>query len=85
VRLAAIHSFFHYVALREPSLVAVAQACLGHPSKRFTRTPVDFLSRSEAEALLAAPDQNTWSVVGPSLATGGGADRTARLRVDRAA
>lgn len=61
VRLAAIHSFFHYVALREPSLVAVAQRVLAIPSKRFTRTPVDFLSRGEVQALLAAPDQNTWS------------------------
>src|SRR5262245_14694163 len=61
VRLAAIHSFFHYVALREPSLGAVAQRVLAIPSKRFTKTTVDFLSRAEAQALLAAPDQNTWS------------------------
>jgi site-specific recombinase XerD len=61
VRLAAIHAFFHYVALREPGLEAVAQRVLAIPSKRFTRKPVDFLSRAETEALLAAPDQNTWS------------------------
>ena len=61
VRLAAIHSFFHYVALREPAFGAVAQRVLAIPSKRFARKPVDFLSRAETEALLAAPDQNTWS------------------------
>ncbi len=61
VRLAAIHSFFHYVALREPSLGAVAQRVLAIPSKRFTKKPVDFLNRVETEALLRAPDQNTWS------------------------
>ncbi|HRZ55506.1 MAG TPA: site-specific integrase, partial [Candidatus Paceibacterota bacterium] len=61
VRLAAVHSFFHYVALREPGFGAVAQRVLAIPSKRFTKRPVDFLSRAETEALLAAPDQNTWS------------------------
>ena len=34
VRLAAIHSFFQYVALREPGLGAVAQRVLAIPSKR---------------------------------------------------
>jgi site-specific recombinase XerD len=61
VRLAAIHSFFHYVALREPGLGAVAQRVLAIPSKRFTKTLVDFLNRAETEALLAAPDPSTWS------------------------
>jgi site-specific recombinase XerD len=61
VRLAAIHSFFHYVALQEPSLGAVAQRVLAIPSKRFPKKPVDFLSRAETEALLRAPDENTWS------------------------
>jgi len=34
---------------------------LAIPSKRFTRTLVEFLTRSEVDALLAAPDQYTWS------------------------
>jgi site-specific recombinase XerD len=59
--LAAIHSFFHYVALEEPGLGAVAQRVLAIPSKRFAKNPVDFLDRAETEALLAAPDQSTWS------------------------
>jgi site-specific recombinase XerD len=34
---------------------------LAIPSKRFTRTLVPFLTRPEVDALLAAPDQRTWS------------------------
>jgi site-specific recombinase XerD len=34
---------------------------LAIPSKRFTRTLVHFLTRPEVDALLAAPDQFTWS------------------------
>jgi integrase len=34
---------------------------LAIPSKRFTRTMVQFLTRPEVDAMLAAPDQFTWS------------------------
>lgn len=61
VRLSAIHSFFYYVALQEPALGAVAQRVLAIKSKRYAKKPVDFLTRVEAEALLAAPNQETWS------------------------
>ena len=61
VRLAAIHSFFHYVALQEPSASAVAQRVLAIRSKRCPKKPVDFLTRTESEALLDVPDQTTWS------------------------
>src|SRR5206468_1105488 len=61
VRLAALHSFFHYVALQEPALCAVAQRVLAIPSKRFAKKPVNFLNRAETEALLLATNQNTWS------------------------
>lgn len=61
VRLAAIHSFFHYVALHEPAAGAVAQRVLAIKSKRCGRKPVAFLTQTEAEALLTAPDQATWS------------------------
>jgi site-specific recombinase XerD len=61
VRLAAIRSFFNYVALQEPALGAVAQRVLAIRNKRFTRKPIDFLTRTEVEALLAAPKQDTWS------------------------
>jgi len=60
VRLAAIHSFFRYVALHEPSHSALARQVLAMPSKRFDRKPIDFLNRPEIEALLAAPDKDRW-------------------------
>ena len=61
VRLAAIHSFFNYVAFQEPSLCSVAQRVLAIPGKRHKTKAVDFLTRPEMEALVAAPDQTTWS------------------------
>jgi integrase/recombinase XerD len=61
VRLAAIHSFFNYVALHEPAVGAVAQRVLAIKSKRCAKMPVEFLTRLEIAALLAAPDQTTWS------------------------
>jgi site-specific recombinase XerD len=59
IRLAAIHSFFRYVALQEPSLGALAQRVLAIPCKRRRTKPIDFLTRDEIEALLAVPDQAT--------------------------
>ena len=59
-RLAAIHSFFHYVALQEPAHAGVIQRVLAMPNKRYERRLIDFLTREEMEALLAAPDRNTW-------------------------
>ena len=40
VRLAAIHSFFRYVALHAPEHSAVAQRVLAMPSERCTRRPI---------------------------------------------
>ena len=70
VRLAAIHSFFRYVALHEPEYLALVQRVLAMPSKRYVRRPVEFLTAVEVEALLAAPDVTTW---------GGRRDRTLLL------
>jgi len=61
LRLTAIHSFFRYAAFEAPAHSAQIQRVLAIPSKRFTRTLVPFLTRPEADALLAAPDQRTWS------------------------
>jgi integrase/recombinase XerD len=61
VRLAAIHAFFHYVALRAPSHSGLIQRVLAIPSKRYDRTPIAFLTDVEIEALVAAPDQHTWA------------------------
>lgn len=56
VRLAAIHSFFRYVALHAPEHSALAQRVLAMPSKRYVRRPIAFLTPAEVAALLAAPD-----------------------------
>ena len=58
-RLAAIRSFFRYVALNEPRHAAQAQRVLAMPSKRYTRRTVAFLEEDEIEALLRAPDLRT--------------------------
>ena len=60
VRLAAIHSFFRYVALNEPKHAALTQRVLAIPNKRFDRRPIEYLTRPEIDALLAAPDHATW-------------------------
>jgi site-specific recombinase XerD len=60
LRLSAFHSFFRYAAFELPTHAAQIQRILAIPSKRFTRTLVQFLTRAEVEALLAAPDQRTW-------------------------
>jgi integrase/recombinase XerD len=61
VRLAAIHAFCQYAALRAPSHSGLIQRILAIPSKRYNRTPIAFLTDVEIEALLAAPDQHTWA------------------------
>jgi site-specific recombinase XerD len=55
-RLAAIHSFFHFAAGREPAHAGLIQRVLAIPQKRFARDLVSFLDREEIHALLAAPD-----------------------------
>jgi site-specific recombinase XerD len=61
LRLTAIHSLFRYAAFELPQHSAQIQRVLAIPSKRFTRTLVNFLTREEVDALLAAPDRKTWS------------------------
>jgi site-specific recombinase XerD len=61
LRLTAVHSFFRYAAFEMPSHSAHIQRVLAIPAKRFTPALVPFLSRQEVDALLAAPDQRTWS------------------------
>ncbi|HXX23158.1 MAG TPA: tyrosine-type recombinase/integrase [Terriglobia bacterium] len=59
-RLAAIHSFFQYVALEEPALALHSKRILAIPNKRHERRPIEFLNRDEIDALLAIPDLSTW-------------------------
>lgn len=60
-RLAAIHSLFAYAALRHPEHAALIQRVLAIPAKRTDRQLVSFLTRDETDALLAAPDRDTWA------------------------
>jgi integrase/recombinase XerD len=58
-RLAAIHSFFRFASLREPTHAGIIQRVLAIPQKRFDRKLVDFLSPAEVETLLSTPDRAT--------------------------
>ena len=59
-RLAAIHSFFRFAALRHPEHANLIQRVLGIPPKRGERYVVTFLDVPEIDALLAAPDRTRW-------------------------
>ena len=59
-RLAAIRSFFRFVAMNEPAYMLHCQRILAMPSKRYVRRTVEFLDRTEMDALLTAPDRSTW-------------------------
>ena len=59
-RLSAIRSFFQYVAVNEPQLLHHCQRVLAMPAKRHEKRVMDYLSRSEIEAVIAAPDLSTW-------------------------
>jgi site-specific recombinase XerD len=60
-RLAAIRSFFRYVAMNEPAYLLHCQHILTMPGKRYVKRTVTFLDRGEITALLAAPDRSTWA------------------------
>ncbi len=59
-RLAAIRSFYRYVAMEEPQHALHCQRILAMPSKRYVKRAVDFIDRTEMTALLAAPDPASW-------------------------
>ncbi|MCP4036371.1 MAG: site-specific integrase [bacterium] len=59
-RLAAIHSFFRYVALEEPARALLCQRVLAMPNKRHERRLIEFLHREEIDAVVAAPNPSTW-------------------------
>jgi site-specific recombinase XerD len=60
LRLTAVRSFFRFASFEEPAHSALIQRVLAIPSKRHDKRQVNFLTRSEIEAVLAAPDQTTW-------------------------
>jgi len=59
-RRAALRSFFTYASYRAPDAIATIAQVLAIPAKRTKKTLVSFLTRPEAEALIAAPDTGTW-------------------------
>jgi integrase/recombinase XerD len=59
-RLSAIRSFFKYVAVNEPQLLHHCQRVLAMPAKRHEKRIIDYLTREEIEAVVAAPDLSTW-------------------------
>jgi site-specific recombinase XerD len=60
-RLAAMHSLFRFAALRHPEHAEVIQRVLAIPHKRYDRALVTFLTTTEVDAILAAPDRSTWT------------------------
>lgn len=59
-RLAALRSFYRYAALEVPQHAGLIQRVLSIPYKRFSRRMVDYLTRSEVDALLAVADKGSW-------------------------
>jgi site-specific recombinase XerD len=59
-RLAAIHSLFSYAAPRAPEHATVISQVLAIPPRRRERAIVSYLTPEETDALLAAPDRQTW-------------------------
>ena len=60
-RLSAIRSLFRYASLRAPDNAAVIQRVLAIEASRTDTTIVSWLTDDESDALLAVPDQETWT------------------------
>ena len=60
LRLTAIRSLFAYASLRHPEHAALIQRVLAVPAKRFVKSIVCFLTASEIDALVVAPDLLRW-------------------------
>jgi site-specific recombinase XerD len=61
LRLAAIHSFFNYCALRHPEHADLIARVLAIPTKRAQKRIVTYLTPEETKALLDSPDPTTWA------------------------
>jgi integrase/recombinase XerD len=60
-RLTAIHSFFHFAALKAPECSEQIARVLAIPDKRYESTLISYLTEPEIDALLASPDRSTWT------------------------
>jgi site-specific recombinase XerD len=61
LRLTAIRSFFRFAAFELPAQSETIQRVLSIPCKRCVHRQIHYLTRPEVDAVLAAPDQTTWS------------------------
>lgn len=59
-RLAAVHSFFGFAALRHPEHAGLIARVLAIPPKRTDKRVVPFLNEEEVGALLESPNQSSW-------------------------
>jgi len=76
-RLAAIHSFFHYLSFQEPAYAEQCRRILAIPSKRYERRLIEYLAPEEIDDLDRPP--------GPRTAAGGDPDGAAGVRTHRPA
>lgn len=60
-RLAAIHSLFAYASFRHPEHAELIARVLAIPTKNTGRVQVSYLNDAEVDALLAAPDPDSWT------------------------
>ena len=60
LRLTAIRSLFAYASLRHPEHAALMQRVLAIPPKRFDKPTVSFLTATEIDAVIDAPDRSRW-------------------------
>lgn len=58
-RLAALHSFFRYVATREPEVLDLCQRISAIPVKRSKDSPADYLEYDEVKHILGSIDCST--------------------------
>jgi site-specific recombinase XerD len=61
LRLTAIRSFFRFAAFEAPAQSESIQRVLAIPCKHCVHQQIHYLTRPEVDALLAVPDQTTWS------------------------
>jgi len=59
-RLAAIHSFFRFASYRHPEHAQTIRQVLAVPQKRTKTLPRSFLTETEMDAVISAPERSTW-------------------------
>lgn len=60
LRLTAIRSLFTYASLHHPEHAELIRRVLAIPAKRFDKPLVSFLTATEIDALIDAPDRTQW-------------------------